>query len=99
EDIQPVTVPSNAHEIGFYAVPDFMTMTQGDLTHYAPERGVMSIESWVHIYFATIIFGNFGRAGRLDHLIKTSVFAQLKLLWKAVLEQKQMLSSSGAVTI
>lgn len=99
EDIEPVTVPSNAHEIGFYAVPDFMTMTQGDLTHYAPERGVMSIESWVHIYFATIIFGNFGRAGRLDNEIKTSVFAQVRLLWKAVIEQKQILSSSGAVKI
>lgn len=99
EDILPVSVPSDAREIGFYSVPDFMTMEQGDLTHYAPMRAVISIESWVHVYFATIIFGNFGRAGRLDHQIERSVFTQLKLLWRAILEQKQVLSASGAVKI
>jgi UDP-N-acetylglucosamine diphosphorylase / glucose-1-phosphate thymidylyltransferase / UDP-N-acetylgalactosamine diphosphorylase / glucosamine-1-phosphate N-acetyltransferase / galactosamine-1-phosphate N-acetyltransferase len=99
DDIQPVAVPSDAREIGFYSVPDFMTMEQGDLTHYAPLRAIISIESWVHIYFASIIFGNFGRAGRLDWKIKNSVFTQLKLLWNAVLEQKQVLSASGAVKI
>src|SRR5688572_27745892 len=96
-DILPVVVPSDAREIGFYSVPDFMTMQQGDLTHYAPMRAVISIESWVHIYFASIIFGNFGRASRLDHTIETSVFAKLRLLWHGLLEQKQMLSSTGAV--
>lgn len=98
-DILPIAVPSDWHEIGFYSVPDFMKMEQGRLTHYAPMRGVMSIESWVHIYFATIIFGNFARAARLDRKIETSVFTQLKLLWHAILEQKQILSSSGAVKI
>lgn len=98
-EIIPLSIPSEAHEIGFYSVPDFMTMEQGDLTHYAPMRAVLSIESWVHVYFATIIFGNFGRAGRLDHTIEHSVLTQLKLLWRAVLEQKQILSASGAVKI
>jgi carbonic anhydrase/acetyltransferase-like protein (isoleucine patch superfamily) len=60
-------------------------------------RALISIESWVHIYFATIIFGNFGRAARLDRKIETSVFTQLKMLWSAVVEQKQILSASGAV--
>ncbi|MBC8171609.1 MAG: multidrug transporter [Anaerolineae bacterium] len=99
DDILPVVVPSDAREIGFYSVPDFMTMKQGDLTHYAPQRSVISIESWVHVYFASIIFGNFGRAGRLDTMIETSVFAKLKLLWRAVVEQKQILQASGAVKI
>ncbi|HRF93730.1 MAG TPA: DapH/DapD/GlmU-related protein [Aggregatilineales bacterium] len=98
-DILPVVVPSDAREIGFYSVPDFMTMEQGDLTHYAPKRAIISIESWVHIYFATIICGNFGRAGRLDSLMERSFFAQIKLLWTAVLEQKQILQCSGAVKI
>jgi UDP-N-acetylglucosamine diphosphorylase / glucose-1-phosphate thymidylyltransferase / UDP-N-acetylgalactosamine diphosphorylase / glucosamine-1-phosphate N-acetyltransferase / galactosamine-1-phosphate N-acetyltransferase len=99
EDIISIVVPSDANEIGFYSVPDFMTMTQGDLTHYAPQRAIISIESWVHVYFATIIFGNFGRAGRLDDLIEHSVFAQLKMLWHGILEQKQVLSSSAAMKI
>lgn len=97
--ITPVIIPSDSREIGFYAVPDFMTMEQGDLTHYAVQRAVISIESWVHIYFASIIYGNFARAGRLDTQIERSVFAQLKMLWAAVMEQKQILSASGAVKI
>lgn len=98
-DIMPVVVPSAAHEIGFYSVPDFMTMKQGNLTHYTPMRAVMSIETWVHVYFASIIFGNFARAGRLDRQIETSVFKNLELLWNAILEQKQILRSSAAVDI
>ncbi len=98
-EIMPVVVPSEAREIGFYTVPDFMTMKQGDLTHYAPARAVISVESWVHVYFASIIFSNFARASRLDKLINDSVLAKLRLLWSAILEQKQLLSASGAVTI
>jgi carbonic anhydrase/acetyltransferase-like protein (isoleucine patch superfamily) len=98
-EIVPIVVPSDAHEIGFYSVPDFMSMRQGDLTHFAPMRSYISVESWVHIYFASIIYGNFGRASRLDQRIEYSVFAKLKLLWKAILEQKQLLSASGAVKI
>lgn len=98
-EILPIVVPSDAREIGFYSVPDFMTMEQGNLTHYAPARAYISIESWVHVYFASIIYGNFGRAARLDNLIERSVFAKLNLLWRAVLEQKQILSASGAVKI
>lgn len=98
-DVLPVVVPSEAHEIGFYSVPDFMTMNQGNLTHYAPMRAVISVESWVHVYFASVIFGNFARSGRLDMQIRNSLFTSLKLLWRAIIEQKQILSASGAVKI
>ena len=59
----------------------------------------MSIETWVHVYFASIIFGNFARAGRLDRKIESSVSKNLQLLWHAVLEQKQILRSSATVKI
>jgi carbonic anhydrase/acetyltransferase-like protein (isoleucine patch superfamily) len=95
----PVVVPSDAHEIGFYMVPDFMRTQSHSLTHYAPMRAVVSIETWVHVYFASIIFGTFARSGRLDKKIEHSFFASLKLLWRGVLEQKQVLSASGAVEI
>lgn len=98
-DVTPIVVPSDAREIGFFAVPGFMTMEQGDLTHYAPMRSVVSIESWVHIYFASIIFGTFARSGRLDKKVEDSFFASLKLLWHAVIEQKQVLGASGVVQI
>lgn len=98
-DIVPIKVPSAYREIGFYSVPDFMTMADKNLTHLAPMRAYISIESWVHVYFASIIYGNFGRAARLDRSIESSVFAKLNLFWRAVMEQKQLLSASGAVKI
>jgi len=97
--VKPIIIPSDAREIGFFSVPDYMTMEQGDLTHYAPMRSVISVESWVHVYFATIIFGTFARSGRLDNQIETSLFKSLKLLWHGIIEQKQVLSASGAVEI
>lgn len=99
DSIMPVIVPSEAEEMGFYSVPDFMTMEQGDLTHYAPLRAVMSIESWVHVYFASIIFGLFARGSRFDRYVKRHNFYSLKLLWRAVLEQRQLLSSSEVVRV
>ena len=98
-DVVPIVVPSDSEEMGFYSVPDFMTMEQGNLTHYAPARAIMSIESWVHVYFTSIIIGHFGRASRFDHYVKTHNFYSLKLLWKAILEQKQLLSTSEVVHI
>jgi carbonic anhydrase/acetyltransferase-like protein (isoleucine patch superfamily) len=99
DEVLPVVVPSDAEEMGFYSVPDFMTMEQGSLTHYAPARAIMSIESWVHVYFAGIIFGMFGRGSRFDRYVKTHNFYSLKLLWRGILEQKQLLSTSEVVRV
>ena len=98
-DVMPVVIPSDAEEMGFYSVPDFMTMEQGDLTHYAPARSMLSIESWVHVYFASITFSLFARASRFDRYTKTHNFYSLKLLWRAILEQKQLLSTSDVVQV
>lgn len=98
-DIVPVVVPSESEEMGFYSVPDFMTMEQGDLTHYGAKRAIISIESWVHVYFAAIIFGLFGRASRFDRYVQTHNFYSIKLLWKAIIEQRQLLSSSEVVRV
>jgi UDP-N-acetylglucosamine diphosphorylase / glucose-1-phosphate thymidylyltransferase / UDP-N-acetylgalactosamine diphosphorylase / glucosamine-1-phosphate N-acetyltransferase / galactosamine-1-phosphate N-acetyltransferase len=98
-EITPIVVPSDAEEMGFYSVPDFMTMKQGDLTHYAPARAILSIESWVHVYFAGIIFSLFGRASRYVKQVKTHNFYSLKVLWRAIMEQKQLLSTSEVVRV
>ncbi len=98
-DVQPIIVPSDAEEMGFYSVPDFMSMEQGDLTHFAPGRSIIAIESWVHVYFAAIIFGLFGRAMRFDRYSKQHNIFSLHLLWKAVLEQRQLLSSSKVIEV
>jgi len=99
QDIKPIVVPSDAEEMGFYSVPDFMSMEQGNLTHYGPLRAVVSIESWVHVYFAGIILSCFGRGSRFDRKAREHNIYSLKLLWKALLEQRQLLSSSEVVHI
>ncbi len=99
DNIVPVVVPSDAKEKGYYTVPDFMTQNQNDLTHYLSERAIVSIESWVHVYFASIILGVFSRGSRLDELGRRSVFYQLRLLWRAVAEQKQIFNSSALVKV
>jgi carbonic anhydrase/acetyltransferase-like protein (isoleucine patch superfamily) len=99
EHIVPVVVPSDAEEMGYYSVPDFMTMERGNLTHFGPQRAVVSIESWVHVYFAGIILSNFGRASRFDRKARAHNLYSLKLLWKAILEQRQLLSSSEVVVV
>lgn len=98
-DIVPIVVPSDAEEMGFYSVPDFMSMEQGDLTHYGTQRAVASIESWVHVYFASVIYGLFGRGSRFDRYAKAHNGFSLKLLWRAILEQRQLLSSSSVVKV
>lgn len=98
-DIAPVVVPSEAEEMGFYAVPDFMTMEQGDLTHYGTLRAVASIESWAHVYFAGIIYSLFGRGSRFDRHVRAHNLTSLRLLWRAVIEQRQLLSSSAVVKV
>src|SRR5690606_16747815 len=70
-----------------------------DLTHYAPARAVLSIESWVHVYFASIIVGLFGRASRFDRYVKSHNMYSLRLMWRAILEQRQLLSTTEVVRV
>ncbi len=98
-DVLPIVVSSDSEQMGFYSVPDFMSMEQGDLTHYGAGRALISIESWVHVYFASIIFGMFARGSRFDRYAKTHNFYSLKLLWKAIIEQRQLLSTSEVVRV
>lgn len=99
DQVTPIIVPSDYIEKGFYSVPDFMSMEQGDLTHYLPMRAVMSIESWVHVYFASVIFGVFARGSRFEEHIKQHNFTALNLLWRGIIEQKQVLSTSVVVKV
>jgi UDP-N-acetylglucosamine diphosphorylase / glucose-1-phosphate thymidylyltransferase / UDP-N-acetylgalactosamine diphosphorylase / glucosamine-1-phosphate N-acetyltransferase / galactosamine-1-phosphate N-acetyltransferase len=98
-DITTIVIPSDAKEKGFYTVPDFMASNEGDLTHYLPARAVLFIETWFHVYVATIIFGVLTRASRLDEAIEKHNLLSLRLLWQAIIEQKQILSTSEVVQI
>jgi NDP-sugar pyrophosphorylase family protein len=76
-----------------------MSDAMGDLVYHIPTQAFMAIESWVHVLMANVIFGVFAEAARLDQKIEESIALQLKLFWRALLEQKQVLSSSAVVKI
>ncbi|MBI5959652.1 MAG: multidrug transporter [Chloroflexi bacterium] len=104
-----VPVFSEYKEIGYYNVPDSMTNlrtgSEGefgrdlDLTHLLTERSCLSIDSWAHIYFANIIMGVFSRGKRFEKKITEHNFEALKMLFRAILEQKQVLSCSKVVQV
>jgi carbonic anhydrase/acetyltransferase-like protein (isoleucine patch superfamily) len=105
-----VPVFSDCKEIGYYNIPDSMTNLRSggdkgeisrdlDLTHILTERSCLSIDSWVHIYFANVILGVFSRGKRFEKVVTDHNLVALKLLWRAVLEQKQVLSCSRVVQV
>ncbi len=100
KDVAYIAIDSEAEPRGFYSVPDFMAQDQvEELTHYLPKYALLSIESWVHIFYASVIFGVFTRGYRFEEQIKHHNFTALKLLWRGIIEQKQMLTTSAAVKV
>ncbi len=107
-----VPIYSDAKEIGYYNVPDSMSninpsggagdgeMARAlDLTHHLTERTCLSIDSWVHIYFANIILGVFSRGKRFEKHLTEHNLEALRLLFRAIMEQKQVLTCSKVVQI
>ncbi len=99
DDIVPMIIPTDSQEKGFYSVPHYMSKDGQDLTHFLAERVLFSIESWVHVYFANTVQGVMARGSRFEERIKHNNLLQMKVLWRAVLEWKQLLSSSALVKI
>jgi acetyltransferase-like isoleucine patch superfamily enzyme len=105
-----VPVFSDYKEIGYYNVPDSMsnirpTFDEGavgrdlDLTHLLTERSCLSVDSWVHVYFANIILGVFSRGKRFETQVTQHNLLALRMLFRAILEQKQVLSCSKVVQV
>ncbi|MBN1286689.1 MAG: multidrug transporter [Anaerolineae bacterium] len=100
---EPVFIKSNYREVGYYSLPPYMSATQfedssrGDLTHLLPARSMLSIESWVHVYYANVLFGVFALGSRFELQADQSWLYRLRILAKAMLEQRQALSCSEVV--
>lgn len=98
QPIAPLFISTDSVEIGYFSVPDYMS-NQGNLTHYLGKRALLSIENWTHVFYANVIMGIFSIGHRFEVKQDSSNFFRLKVLWKALLEQKQVLSCSELVTI
>ncbi len=98
QPITPVIIDSGWTEAGYYSVPDYMS-NRGDLTHFLTKRSMLSIESWVHVFYANVPLGIFSIGHRSEDKQNNSNFYRFKLLWKSLLEQTQLLSCSELVHI
>jgi carbonic anhydrase/acetyltransferase-like protein (isoleucine patch superfamily) len=102
----PLFTYSDCVEKGYYNTPDTMTNVkdaeageQQDLTHYQSERTCVVIESWVHLFNAMIPLGVFSFGSRFEEYLKKHNFYAIRLLLQAILEQKQMRSTSKMVQV
>jgi UDP-N-acetylglucosamine diphosphorylase / glucose-1-phosphate thymidylyltransferase / UDP-N-acetylgalactosamine diphosphorylase / glucosamine-1-phosphate N-acetyltransferase / galactosamine-1-phosphate N-acetyltransferase len=98
-DPQPVVIDFQSREIGYYRVPTYMATDRGDLVYQVPLLGLIAIDAWVHILLADIIFGLFKRGARFERQADGSTLFKLRVLWRALLEQRQVLRSSELVKV
>lgn len=98
-DVEPLVIPLDPKEVGYYHVPTYMADQSGDLTYQVPRRSLIAIDSWVHIYIADIVFGIFGRALRMEDRLGQDLPFKLNVLAKALYEGRQVLECSELVKV
>jgi carbonic anhydrase/acetyltransferase-like protein (isoleucine patch superfamily) len=98
-DPRPVAIDFQTRELGYYRVPTYMASEGGELIYQVPLRGLLAIDAWVHIYIADAIYGVWKRGARFEDRINRDSLYKLKVLWHALLEQKQVLQCSELVKI
>jgi carbonic anhydrase/acetyltransferase-like protein (isoleucine patch superfamily) len=98
-DPQPVVIDFQSREIGYYHVPTYMANDRGDLVYQVPLLGLIAIDAWVHILLADMLFGLFKRGARFEKRANESTPYKLGVLFRALLEQKQVLRCSEVVRV
>lgn len=98
-NVRSLVLDTAAHEMGYYHVPTHMSNRRGDLVYQVPIKAFCSIEHWIHTITANVIFGVYAQAARRDRELEHSAGKQLRILWRAMLEGKQVLSSSELVRV
>lgn len=96
---KPVVIDTESREMGYYHIPTYMAVEQGDLGFNVPLRAFLSIENWVHIFMANCPFGVFSHGARIEKELDDDFSFMLKVLWRSLLERKQFLSSSALVIV
>jgi carbonic anhydrase/acetyltransferase-like protein (isoleucine patch superfamily) len=97
-NVRPLVMDTRAREMGYYHVPTHMSNDRGDLVYQVPTQAFCSIEHWVHTITANVTFGVLANGARMDRDVER-VGTQLRLLWRSILERKQLHSSSEVVHV
>ncbi|MCA9935864.1 MAG: multidrug transporter [Ardenticatenaceae bacterium] len=96
---KPLVVDSEARERGYYHIPPYMATEVGDLVYQLPRKAFVIIENWVHLFVADILFGVFGRGAKYEDQINEDWRYKLRILFRAIVEQRQVLACSEMVKI
>lgn len=96
---KPLMIDFLTHEVGYYRVPTYMSNEKGEIIYQVPLRGLIAIDAWVHILMADMVYGVWKRGKRFEERLNQDFGYNLKVLWRALLEQKQILECSELVKI
>jgi len=99
ESVEPLVIDLLSREVGYYHVPTYMASESGNLTFHVPLRSIISIDTWVHIFFADVVFGLFARGALFEDRLDSDPLFKLGILVKAMYEGNQVLESSAVVKI
>jgi len=97
--VEPLVIDMQAREIGYYHVPTYMGDQSGDLVFQVPLRAMIAIDSWVHVFIADIVFGQFARGARYEKRADEQLGFKLKIIGKAIYEGRQVLECSEVVKV
>ena len=97
-DPAPLVIDTRAVEMGSYHVPTYMANDKGEIVYSIPLRAFLSIEHWYHVFVANTPFGVWAIGARFEARLPSPWF-RLRLLWRAMVERKQVLSTSPLVVV
>jgi UDP-N-acetylglucosamine diphosphorylase / glucose-1-phosphate thymidylyltransferase / UDP-N-acetylgalactosamine diphosphorylase / glucosamine-1-phosphate N-acetyltransferase / galactosamine-1-phosphate N-acetyltransferase len=97
--VEPLVIDMQAREIGYYHVPTYMADQSGDLVFQVPLRALIAIDSWVHVFIADMVFGQFAHGARFEKKADNELSFKLKIIGKAIYEGRQVLECSEAVKV
>jgi carbonic anhydrase/acetyltransferase-like protein (isoleucine patch superfamily) len=95
----PIVIDFQTREIGYYHIPNYMATDKGDLVYQVPLLGLIAIDAWVHILLADVVLGLFKRGAQFEKRATESTAFKLRILWRALMEQRQVLRCSDVVKI
>ncbi len=96
---RPLVMHTEPREVGYYHVPTHMSNAYGDLTYQIPTKAFLSIEHWLHLLHANVTFGIFAIGARMERDVESKLSVVLQMMWRGMLERRQVLTSSRLVHI
>ena len=97
--VEPLVIDMQAKEIGYYHVPTYMAEQNGDLVFQVPLRAMIAIDSWLHVFIADMVFGQFATGARYEKKANDELSFKLKIFGKAIYEGRQVLECSEVVKV